>query len=144
MDQTSVAFIKRTQSWTSLLFCLPKIIAYFGNSEFSFQSLCLFMEYRPDFQFKIRLMAQQHGCQPFEELIHLLFESVSYPELFIHTIFEWVKSKGMLNSWVSYIILEKGMPKMFTEYIDLYIYAGQATTSTTNIPQVEASRDKEQ
>ena len=46
-----------SEGWLYLLYQLPKIISFFGNSDFNFHSLALFLKSPPQIIYKFQIMA---------------------------------------------------------------------------------------
>ena len=90
--------------WNMLLMAIPKIIVYFGDSEFNFHSLTTFLELTPDRIHKSRILAQRYNQTPFTHMLFLLLEASPTPQTFVYTIFEWTKKRGMLRQWIDHVI----------------------------------------
>ena len=52
--------------------------------------------------------------------MYTLYEVAPTIEIFVHTLFEWARSKGTLNQWIDHIIMDKSYPKVFMSHVDLY------------------------
>lgn len=120
--QNDNTFQLDTENWNILLYQLPKIISFFGNSEFNFYSLALFLQYPPHIVYKLRILATRYSQPPFTRLIYFLYEAAPNPDVFIITLFDWVRSKGLLTPWIDHLILDKSYTKLFTKHIDVYIH----------------------
>ena len=98
-----------------------KSYLFFGSSDFNFHSLALFLKSPPQIIYKFRIMANKYSQLPFTRLIYFLYEAAPNPDAFVITIFEWVKSKGLLSPWIDPLIQDKSYNKLFTKYIDIYL-----------------------
>ena len=92
------SFYIEAQNWNILLNCLPKLIQYFGNTEHTFYSLVNFLECKPDFIYKLRVMARRYIQTPFAHLLYVLYETAPTIDIFTLTIFEWTQKRGLLKS----------------------------------------------
>ena len=119
--QNNDNFQQDSEGWLYLLYQLPKIISFFGSSDFNFHSLALFLKSPPQIIYKFLIMANKYSQLPFTRLIYFLYEAAPNPDAFVVTIFEWVKSKGLLSPWIDHIIQDKSYNKLFTKYIDIYL-----------------------
>ena len=115
------SFYIEAQNWNILLNCLPKLIQYFGNTEHTFYSLVNFLECKPDFICKLRVMARRYIQTPFAHLLYVLYETAPTIDIFTLTIFEWTQKRGLLEDWINHIIMDRSYPKIFLQYVDLYI-----------------------
>ena len=110
-----------TVQWNVLLISIPKIISYFGDSEFSFHSLTSFLELTPDRIYKSKILANLYNQTPFAHMLFILFEAASSPDTFLYTIFEWTKKRGMLRPWIDHIIFSGSYPPLYMRYVDRFL-----------------------
>ena len=87
----------------------------------TFTLLLLFLKSPPQIIYKFQIMANKYSQLPFTRLIYFLYEAAPNPDAFVITIFEWVKSKGLLSPWIDHLIQDKSYNKLFTKYIDIYL-----------------------
>ena len=66
MNSSLMSFYKKTQQWNILLNSIPKLLQYFGDTEYNFYSLILFLECSPDIVHKIRIMSNRYNQSPFK------------------------------------------------------------------------------
>ena len=66
-------------------------------------------------------MATKYSQLPFTRLIYFLYEAAPTPDIFVMTLFDRVKSKGLLSPWIDHLIQDKSYNKLFTKYIDIYL-----------------------
>ena len=114
-------FYAEAQNWNILVSCLPRLIQYFGNTDYNFLSLVTFLECKPDIIYKLRLMARRYVQTPFAHLLYVLFEMAPTIDMFTIVIFEWTRMRGYLQDWINHIIMDKCYPKIFIYYVDLYV-----------------------
>ena len=119
--QNNDSFQYDTECWIYLLYQLPKIISFFGSSDFNFHFLALFLKSPHHLVQKFRIMATKYSQLPFTRLIYFLYEAAPTPDIFIITLFDWVKSKGLLSPWIDHLIQDKSYNKLFTKHIDIYL-----------------------
>ena len=119
--QNNDSFQYDTESWIYHLYQLPKIISFFGSSDFNFHSLALFLKSPPQTIYKFQIMANKYSQLPFTRLIYFLYEATPTPDTFVITLFEWVKSKGLLSPWIDHLIQDTSYNKLFTKHIDIYL-----------------------
>ena len=87
--------------WNMLLMAIPKIIVYFGDSEFNFHSLTTFLELTPDRIHKSRILEQRYNQTPFTHMLFLLLEASPTPQtLFLKNVIKIVRNNDYIFSCV--------------------------------------------
>ena len=61
-------FQQDTEGWFYFLYQLPKIISFFGSSDFNFHSLPILLKSPPQIIYKFRIMANKYSQLPFTRL----------------------------------------------------------------------------